>query len=77
MVSIKEITVKNGIMSAICYMEGNENKKFFLKIDTSNFNVIENSLGVIDIYCRMAINKLKKTYTESNSMPSELISCWC
>lgn len=77
MVSIKNIILKNGIISASCYMEDDKEKAFFLKIDTSDFSIQENSLGFINTYCRMAVNKLRKTFLENGSLPNELYSNWC
>lgn len=77
MVTMKNIVVNNNIISAKCYAENDVNKCFTLKIDADDFHVIENSLGTMNIYCRMAINKIKSTLIEEKQLPTELCSVWC
>lgn len=76
MVSIKNIIMENGIISATCYEEDDVEKVFFIRIDATDFSIIENSLGYVNIYCRMAIYKIRKTLQEENKLPNELLSVW-
>lgn len=77
MVSMKNIMISDNIISLKCYAENDSNKCFTLKIDANDFHVIENSLGAMNIYSRMAINKIKTTLIEEKKLPSEMCSVWC
>ena len=77
MVSMKNIVLENGIISAMCYMEDEPQRMFILKIASSDFHIIETSLEHPNIYCRMALNKIRTVYVSEKVLPTELYSVWC
>ena len=77
MVSMKNIVIEDGIISVTCYMEDEPQRAFSMKIDSSDFHIIETSLSSRNIYCRMALNKIRSVYINEKMLPSELYSVWC
>jgi hypothetical protein len=77
MVTMKNIKLEDNIISFVAFAENNPNQSFTVKLDANDFHVIENSLGNMNTYCRMAINKVSSTYIEEKKLPSELCSYWC
>jgi len=77
MVLMKNIRLANGVISASCFIEGDESRSFMIKLDSNSFVVLENSLGLSNTYSRMAVNKIRNTYTREGMLPDELISVWC
>jgi hypothetical protein len=77
MVSMKNIKLEDGVISFVGFAENDPNQSFTVKLDANDFHVIENSLGGMNTYCRMAINKVSSTLVEEKKLPSELCSYWC
>jgi hypothetical protein len=77
MVSMKNIKLEDGVISFVCFAENDPNQSFTVKLDANDFHVIENSLGGMNTYCRMAINKVISTLVEEKKLPLELYSYWC
>ena len=76
MVKMTNITLKDNGISMDCYKEGDVGKHFFLVVDATTFDIIENSLGEPSIYARQAALKIAELST-NGELPSNAMSVWC
>ena len=76
MVTIKNILVSDGSISADCYKEGQEEDYFSLVIDANTFDIRKCSLNFPSIYAGQAAAKLEQL-SKPGPLPQEAISVWC
>lgn len=78
MVKIELISFENNIATIICFPEGEENNKFFLKLDMEHQVIIENSLNKKgNSYAVHAAWKMYDIYKETGILPSSATTIWC
>lgn len=76
MVKMTNITLKDNEISMDCYKEGDVGKHFFLVVDATTFDILENSLGEPSIYARQAALKIAELCT-NGELPHNAVSVWC
>ena len=58
------------------YLEGDVGKHFFLVVDATTFDILENSLGEPSIYARQAALKIAELST-NGELSHNAVSVWC
>lgn len=76
MVKMTNIVLKDNEISMDCYKEGDVGKHFFLVVDATTFDILENSLGEPSIYARQAALKIEEL-SANGELPADAVSVWC